>query len=91
MVEYLKIDKQGRITIPAQIRNVLSISENNILEIDLQANQIVIRKKNSIDQEEIEKWFNNLSKTSIPALKESSDHEESKYYSDEYVKQKLGI
>jgi AbrB family looped-hinge helix DNA binding protein len=91
MVEIIKMDKQGRITIPAQIRNLLSLSENNLLEIDIQTNQIVIRKQIIADPEKVEIWFKKLSQTALPALKIETGIQDSKWYSEDYVKQKLGL
>lgn len=39
-----KVDGLGRITLPMELRRVLDISENDQLEIHLEADQIILRK-----------------------------------------------
>lgn len=39
-----KVDGLGRITLPMELRRVLDISENDQLEIYLEADQVVLRK-----------------------------------------------
>jgi AbrB family looped-hinge helix DNA binding protein len=90
-MEYIKVDKQGRITIPSQIRNSLSLSENSVLEIAVQANEIILRKSTPSDSKEIDEWFEFMKSAPTPRAKNDVLIDESKYYSEDYVKQKLGI
>ncbi len=39
-----KVDGLGRITLPMELRRVMDISENDQLEINLEGDQIVLRK-----------------------------------------------
>lgn len=91
MVEYVKMDKQGRITIPAQIRTLLSLVENNILEIDIQTNEIILRKKEKDNILKVEEWYQDLSNITDQANPIDGEFQESKWYSEDYVKQKLGL
>ncbi len=91
MVESVKIDKQGRFTIPAHIRNQFSINENSILEIEIQANQIIIRKQSIEKPDQVEQWFENVSQIPLDPSTPSQREEDSKWFSEEYVYQKLGL
>jgi AbrB family looped-hinge helix DNA binding protein len=91
MVESIKIDKQGRFTIPAHIRNQFSISENSILEIEIQANQIIIRKQSAENPDQVEQWFEKINQIPLNSSTPHQKEEDSKWYSEEYVYQKLGL
>ncbi|MFX0065726.1 MAG: AbrB/MazE/SpoVT family DNA-binding domain-containing protein [Candidatus Hermodarchaeota archaeon] len=91
MAQTIKIDKQGRIVIPANIRRQLSITEDTLLEISLIANQVIIRKKTGEDKETISQWKQKIENMSIEAFKEDIDEEKTKWYSEEYVRNKLGL
>lgn len=91
MVKSVKIDKQGRFTIPAHIRNIFSISENSILEIEIQANQIIIRKQSTEKPDQVEQWFKNVSQIPLDPSTPSQRKEDSKWYGEEYAYQKLGL
>ncbi len=53
MAHTTKLDKQGRLIIPAKIRKKLSLSEDSILVIEILGNQLIIKKKMAVSKEEL--------------------------------------
>jgi AbrB family looped-hinge helix DNA binding protein len=86
-----RIDKQGRLVIPAEYRKILSITEDTSLEISLVANQIVIRRKFSIDEQKIDNWEKKVKGLNLKANKSQNTEFSEKWMSEEYVRNKLGL
>ena len=92
MAHTTKLDKQGRLIIPAKIRKKLSLSEDSLLEIEILGNQLIIKKIQSITNENLDEWEQNLTGMNIQIFSELSELKESeKWMSEEYVKNKIGI
>ena len=87
----VKMDKQGRIIVPANVRNRLGITEKTDLEVTFGKNQITIRRKSGIDLEELKKWKNVIKNLDVQAFVDTNSSKESKWYSDDYVRSKLGL
>ena len=91
MVQTIKIDKQGRLIIPAEYRTLLSLREGTVMEIDLLANGLVIRKVQAETKQSIEEWKEKILNQSITAFSEKSMEQMNKWYSEDYGKKKLGL
>ena len=92
MAHTTKLDKQGRLIIPAKIRKKLSLSEDTLLEIEILGNQLIIKKIQSITNEILDEWENNLTGMNIQIFSDRSELKGSeKWMSEEYVKNKIGI
>ena len=93
MAHTTKMDKQGRLIIPANIRKKLSLNENSVLEIEILGNQLVIKKKLVVSKEKLNSWKKKLINMKITAFtEEKSDYSDSmKWMSAEYVRNKLGL
>ena len=93
MAHTTKMDKQGRLIIPAKIRKKLSLNENSVLEIEILGNQLIIKKKLVVSEEILKDWKRKLIDMKITAFTEEKiPYEEStKWMSEEYVRNKLGL
>ncbi|MFX0065719.1 MAG: hypothetical protein ACFFC7_26390 [Candidatus Hermodarchaeota archaeon] len=91
MTPIIKIDKQVRLAIPANIPRQLSITEDTLLEIFIIANQVVIRKKIGENEETISQWKQKIENMSIEVFKDINVEEKTKWYSEEYIRNKLGL
>lgn len=86
-----KLDKQGRLVIPAEYRKILSISEETELEISLVANQIIIRRKLSIEPKKIIEWEEKINSLNLKSKRVDNNEFSEKWMSEEYVRNKLGL
>ena len=86
-----KVDKQGRLVIPAEYRKILSISEDTELEISLVANQIIIRRKFSIDPKKLSYWEEKIKSLNLKPKKANNSEFSEKWMSEDYVRNKLGL
>lgn len=95
MVNYvahdLKVDKQGRIIIPADIRKQLNINNDSLLEISVVANQIIIRKRSNLSHREVDEWSNALLEMDAPPNPSSTEQYTEKWMSESYARNKLGL
>ena len=93
MAHSIKMDKQGRLVIPAKIRKKMTLTENTSLEVEIIGNQLIIRKIAQESEENISRWKKNLLSQNYPINEsEVSDVSESeKWISEEYAWKKLGI
>lgn len=92
MAHTTKLDKQGRLIIPAKIRKKLSLNEDTLLEIEILGNQLIIKKIQSINKELLDNWQENLAGMNIQIFSDQSDLKKSeKWMSEDYVKNKIGI
>ncbi|OLS23968.1 MAG: Transcriptional regulator MraZ [Candidatus Heimdallarchaeota archaeon LC_3] len=85
------VDKQGRLVIPAEYRKILSITEKTQLEISIVANQIIIKRKISIDSEKITEWRKKIKSLNLKANESENSLYEEKWMSEDYVRNKLGL
>ena len=86
-----RIDKQGRLIIPTELRKQLSLEEGTIIDIEVNANLLILKKQGANSQDVIDKWKTSLLSPSISSKSEISDLKEEKWYSEEYVTNKLGF
>ena len=93
MAHTTKLDKQGRLIIPAKIRKKLSLSEDTLLVIEIHGNQLIIKKKMAVSKEQLKSWKTKLKSMKIKAFSEEYDQEmeSTKWMSEEYVRNKLGL
>ena len=91
MTQTIKIDKQGRLVIPAEYRKILSLSEGTEVEIDLLADGLRIRKVQAETKQSIKKWKERILLQSTTAFSEKDMQRMGKWYSEDYVKNKLGL
>ena len=92
MTDTIKLDKQGRIIIPIEIREKLNLHEAE-LKINVIGKKIIIEPFNADLEQEVSDWESYLKSNEIKPFKiELSDEEnESKWFSEGYAKQKLGL
>lgn len=87
VVEKVRMDKSGRIIIPAKIRKKLGLKEDKLIAIAT-SSRLIIRKVSTSDGE-IEKWYKKMLKTKIvpKKIKRIGD----KWIDEEYARRKLGM
>ena len=93
MAHTIKMDKQGRLVIPAEIRKKMSLTENTSLEVEIIGNQLIIRKIARESEENISRWQKNLLSQNYP-INESDvvdETESEKWISEDYAWKKLGL
>ncbi len=88
-----KIDKQGRILIPIEFRKKLGLEDETIVNVHLIDKRIFIEVINPELEQAVKKWRKNLSNKKIqPFVLSKEDLEpQTKWFSEEYVRQKLGL
>lgn len=45
----VKVDRNGRITLPKELRAILGIQEGDVLEIDIQSGNIILKPGSAVD------------------------------------------
>jgi len=89
-VEYVKIDKQGRLVIPASVRRTLGINGEVEVLVRVEGGRIVIELSSKDLEGSTNRWVEAALKTNLKPF--SEDIEESwKWMSHEYAERKLGI
>ncbi len=86
-----KIDKQGRLIIPAEFRKKMNLNDESPIEIILVADQIILRKKEAVNEKKIEKWKKELQELNLKVNTEENEEPSKKWLSEKYVRNKLGF
>jgi len=94
MMFFSKIDKNGRSTIPAEIRKILGLSEQDeIIWIPI-GNKIEVMKKKVYSDEEIDRIVEDLEKNALKCFSSEEDKEKLSLQSeamDDWYLSKLGL
>ena len=93
MIYASKIDKQGRIVIPKELREKLGMEPETSLKIHLMGRQLVIEVYNPNLHKNVKKWEQKLKNMIIEPFKidQSNETSEAKWFSKQYARQKLGL
>ncbi len=90
MVQYkVRIDKQGRIVIPSEIRRKLGLKPNMELVLVVRGKSLLLEPNEEEVERAIDEWYRLMLETKVMVKGFSSG--ESKWMSDEYVRKKLGF
>ena len=82
----VKIDKSGRVVIPAKLRRFAGIKEGKAIAVAYPGKIVIYQPR--VDEEAVEKWFRKM-KQMVLEVKEIG--EETKWVDEEYVWRKLGL
>ncbi|MHA1674575.1 MAG: AbrB/MazE/SpoVT family DNA-binding domain-containing protein [Promethearchaeota archaeon] len=91
MAHTTRIDRQGRLIIPADLRKKLSLDEGSTIEIELVSDQLILTKQGENTKAQLDKWENYLISNKIPVMSEKVTKTNEKWYSEEYALNKLGL
>ena len=90
MAQYrVRIDKQGRIVIPSEVRSLLKLEPNSELLLDVRDNTIVLEPVHRDLNKVVDEWYKKMLEMKIEARE--LEIEPSMWMSEEYVRRKLGI
>jgi len=90
MAQYrVRIDKQGRIVIPSEVRSLLKLEPNSELLLDVRDNTIVLEPVHRDLNKVVDEWYKKMLEMKIEAR--GLKIEPSMWMSEEYVRRKLGI
>ena len=90
MAQYsVRIDKQGRIVIPSEVRRLLKLEPNSELLLDVRDNTIVLEPVHRDLNKVVDEWYKKMLEMKIEAR--GLKIEPSMWMSEEYVRRKLGI
>lgn len=89
--EIVRVDGQGRIVIPSEIRRSLGIREGGRLRLRVYGSKIVLERlsEEGLD-ERVEEWVNVARETEVK-VSVGEPGESWKWMSHEYAKRKLGL
>lgn len=90
MENILKIDKQGRIVLPANIRKAIGIKEGEELLVRFDGSRIILEPFSKDLKKSIEEWIRLVRNSKLEVFTESIE-ESWKWISYEYAKRKLGL
>ena len=82
----VKIDKSGRVVLPAKLRRIANITEGKAIAIAYPGKIIIYQPR--VDEKKVEEWYKKM-KSMILEVKELS--KEIKWMDEEYVWKKLGL
>ena len=85
----VKIDKQGRIVIPSEIRKLLRLDPNTELILNIRNGTIVLEPIRGDFDKIIDKWYDEITRMKIRAR--GLELKPSRWVSEEYVRRKLGL
>ncbi len=93
MIYASKIDKQGRIVIPKELREKLRLRPETSLKIHLMGRKLVIEAYDPDLESNDKKWGQKLKNMIIEPFKidQSNETSEAKWFSKQYACQKLGL
>lgn len=88
-----KIDRQGRILIPAHTRKLMGLEPNTEISIKISGNALIIEKINPDLQATVQQWKRDLINMPIPIneTRNNAEDTDQKWIDDEYAKKKLGL
>ena len=86
IIAEVKIDKSGRVVLPAKLRRVANITEGKAIAIAYPGKITIYQPKTS--EREIEEWYRKM-KEIVLEIREL--REEVKWMDEEYVWKKLGL
>lgn len=90
LVEYSKIDRQGRIVIPSRIRRLADIRGETEVQIRVEGRKIIIEPISGELEARVREWVEEVLNAKIePSLEEIK--EPWKWVSREYAGRKLGL
>ncbi len=90
MAQYsVRIDKQGRIVIPSEVRRLLKLEPNSELLLDVRDNTIVLEPVHRDLSKAVDEWYKKMLEMKIEAR--GLKIEPSMWMSEEYVRRKLRI
>ena len=91
-MEYtVKIDKQGRLTIPSEIRKKLNLTGEKKVTLKVKGNKVIIEFNDPNLEQRVENWYKKMLKSSVKAFTNKEEYLDSKWISDDSVRRKLGI
>jgi len=92
MADVSKIDSQGRILIPAEIRRKLGFETDSKVGLIVIGNELVIKKVNTDLKIKVERWKQELMNRSIPVgVATEIETEDDKWMDKTYAERKLGL
>lgn len=86
----INIDKQGRLVVPANIRETLGIKEGGQVFLRLEGNRIIIEAVTENLEKSVEEWAKKTKRQPAKAMMEETK-ESWKWMSYEYARKKLGL
>lgn len=90
MEETVNIDKQGRIVVPAHLRETLGIKEGGEVSIRLDGTRLIIEPVPEDLEERVTEWIQHTRNQRTEAFTEEAT-ESWKWMSNEYARKKLGL
>jgi len=84
------VDRQGRLVLPSNIREVLGLKEGGNVSIRLNGSRLILEPMSKDLEEKVQEWVNIALDLKAEALTEVSK-ESWKWMSIEYAKRKLGL
>lgn len=86
IVAEVRIDKSGRVVLPAKLRRAANITEGKAIAVAYPGRIVIYQPK--VDKEEIEEWYRKVRRM-VLEVKEVA--REVKWLDEEYVWRKLGL
>jgi len=91
-MEYeVEVDSQGRVVLPAEIRQAIGIIGKAKVKVRMKGIEVTITVLGGGLKHRVEEWFRRLSSMRIQPFTEKGEYGPLRWYSDEYVRKKLGI
>jgi len=88
--ESVSVDKQGRLVVPAQLRQSLGIKEGGRVKIYQDGKKIVLEPINEDVERNVKEW-SRKAKSMATSMNTEESKPSGKWLSDEYAKKKLGL
>ncbi|MGC9010166.1 MAG: AbrB/MazE/SpoVT family DNA-binding domain-containing protein [Sulfolobales archaeon] len=89
-MEYSKIDKQGRVVIPSNIRKALGIVGETDVIISIDGRRIIVEPVPRDLEKIVDEWIKMVLSSKLEIFSEKTE-EEWKWLDDEYARKKLGL
>lgn len=86
----IKVDKQGRLVLPSNIRETFGIKQGGQMTIRIEGSRVILEPVQTDVNEKVQEWENLSRNLKAEAFTEEPD-EGWKWMSREYAKKKLGL
>ncbi len=91
MAIHLKIDPQGRLLIPVEVRRKIGLQPESEVKLTLVGNQLVIFPINLDLEEQVRSWRTDLEGMRVSVGKVTFPDRDEQWMDEDYARRKMGI
>ena len=87
----VRIDKQGRIVIPSEVRKQFGLHPGSKTRLTFSENKLILTLEDADLKKQVDTWYSQMLENQAQAFTATEEFPESKWMSEEYGKRKAGL